>query len=35
MEIYRAKVSNIVANGEATAELRNMVAGADFMPMVS
>ncbi len=35
MDIYRAKVAKISARGEATAELRHMVAGADFRPMVS
>ena len=35
LEDYGAMVTTIAAKGTITAELRNMVAGADYMPMVS
>ncbi len=35
MEVYISKVEKIAAKEEPTQELKAMMAGADFMPMVS
>ncbi len=35
MDIYLSKIEKMVAKEEPTSELRSMMAGADFMPMVS
>ena len=35
LDIYLSKIEKLVAKEEPTPELRSMMAGADFMPMVS